>query len=226
MKYNTYLFDFDGTLVDSMPAFVSVMLRILDENNIKYEDDIVKIITPLGYKGTAEYFKKLGISLSIEEMLKTMNEYAYNEYAYNIQAKNNVVSVLEKLKNSGASLNILTASPHNVLDICLKRIGIYNLFDNAVKFTPDNGTIEFRLTEEKKQAVFSIKNTGKGISQEECGLIFDRFYKVDKSRGLDAKSFGMGLYIVKSIVELHGGTISVNSEVGEYTEFKIFIPIQ
>lgn len=103
---------------------------------------------------------------------------------------------------------------------------IYNLFDNAVKFTPDNGTIEFRLTEEKKQAVFSIKNTGKGISQEECGLIFDRFYKVDKSRGLDAKSFGMGLYIVKSIVELHGGTISVNSEVGEYTEFKIFIPIQ
>ena len=67
MKYNTYLFDFDGTLVDSMPAFVSVMLRILDENNIKYEDDIVKIITPLGYKGTAEYFKKLGISLSVEE---------------------------------------------------------------------------------------------------------------------------------------------------------------
>lgn len=53
MKYNTFLFDFDGTLVDSMPAFVSVMLRILDENDIKYEQDIVKIITPLGYLGTA-----------------------------------------------------------------------------------------------------------------------------------------------------------------------------
>ena len=45
----TYLFDFDGTLVDSMPTYVSVMLRILDENNIKYSSDIVKIITPLGY---------------------------------------------------------------------------------------------------------------------------------------------------------------------------------
>lgn len=103
---------------------------------------------------------------------------------------------------------------------------IYNLFDNAVKFTPKDGSIEFRLTEEKKQAVLTVINTGRGISQEECGLIFDRFYKVDKSRGLDAKSFGMGLYIVKSIVELHNGTISVSSEIGEFTEFKITIPLQ
>ena len=51
-----YLFDFDGTLVDSMPTFVSVMLRILDENNIPYEEDIIKVITPLGLNGTAEYY--------------------------------------------------------------------------------------------------------------------------------------------------------------------------
>ena len=57
MKNITYLFDFDGTLVDSMPSFVSVMLRILDENNVNYENDIVKIITPLGYAGTAQTFE-------------------------------------------------------------------------------------------------------------------------------------------------------------------------
>ncbi len=59
MKSNNmkiYLFDFDGTLVDSMPAYTGCMLRMLDENNIKYSDDIVKIITPLGFKGTAELF--------------------------------------------------------------------------------------------------------------------------------------------------------------------------
>ena len=55
-----YLFDFDGTLVDSMPSFASVMLRVLDEYNIEYGNDIIKIITPLGYHGTAEYFRKLG----------------------------------------------------------------------------------------------------------------------------------------------------------------------
>ena len=66
LKYNAYLFDFDGTLVDSMPTYVSVMLRILDENNIKYEDDIVKVITPLGYGGTAKYYKNLGVSMTEE----------------------------------------------------------------------------------------------------------------------------------------------------------------
>ncbi|MBQ4516846.1 MAG: HAD family hydrolase [Clostridia bacterium] len=87
MKYRAYLFDFDGTLVDSMPTFVSVMLRILDENNVKYEEDIVKVITPLGYVGTAEYFKNLGVPMTEEEMVRLMNRYAYDEYIYNIPAK-------------------------------------------------------------------------------------------------------------------------------------------
>ena len=131
MKHKTYLFDFDGTLVDSMPAYVGVMLRILDENNIKYENDIVKIITPLGYVGTARYFIEMGLGKSEDELVRIMNEYAYNEYAYNISAKNNVVKVLKELKAMGASLNVLTASPHSVLDVCLKRIGIFDLFDNV-----------------------------------------------------------------------------------------------
>ena len=101
----------------------------------------------------------------------------------------------------------------------------YNLFDNAVKFTPDNGVITVSLKREKKEAVISIRNTGKGISQEECGLIFDRFYKVDKSRGLDTKSFGLGLYIVRSIIEMNHGTISINSEIDSFTEFVIKLPI-
>ncbi len=131
MKHNTYLFDFDGTLVDSMPAYVSVMLRILDENNIKYESDIVKIITPLGYIGTAKYFKGMGVSLTEQEMVELMNKYAYDEYAYNIPAKAEVIPVLKELKKAGADLNVLTASPHTVLDACLKRLGIYDLFTNV-----------------------------------------------------------------------------------------------
>ena len=70
----TYLFDFDGTLVDSMPSFISVMLRILDENGIKYGDDIVKTITPLGYLGTARHFIKLGLKSSEEELVKKLNK--------------------------------------------------------------------------------------------------------------------------------------------------------
>ena len=62
----TYLFDFDGTLVDSMPTFISTMLRILDENSISYGDDLVKTITPLGAEGTAEYFiRELGLDIDV-----------------------------------------------------------------------------------------------------------------------------------------------------------------
>ncbi len=129
---NTYLFDFDGTLVDSMPTFVRMMQRILDENNISYGDDLIRIITPLGYKGTAIYFKeKLGIKLSLEEIEALMSKYAIEEYTRSIPAKNNVIKTLEALKLRGASLNILTASPHFMLDPCLKRLDIYDLFDNV-----------------------------------------------------------------------------------------------
>ncbi len=128
---NTYLFDFDGTLVDSMPTFASVMLRILDDNKIEYESNIVKVITPLGLGGTAEYFIKLGLDMPKENIMKLMRDYMLDEYQYHIQAKQNVIDVLLRLKESGANLNVLTASPHATLDVCLKRIGIYDLFSNV-----------------------------------------------------------------------------------------------
>lgn len=127
----TYLFDFDGTLVDSMPTFVSVMLRILDERNIKYGEDIVKIITPLGYRGTAEYFRTLGVDESVDELVEIMNCYARFEYENNIPAKEGVEEALREMKRRGYCLNVLTASPHIALDPCLGRLGLFELFDNV-----------------------------------------------------------------------------------------------
>ena len=127
----TFLFDFDGTLVDSMPTFVSVMLRILDENQIPHPKDVVKTITPLGYGGTAKYFKTLGVPLTVEEMTAKMTEYATSAYRDEIGAKDGVIDTLKALKARGDSLSILTASPHTMLDPCLKRLGIYDLFTNV-----------------------------------------------------------------------------------------------
>ena len=72
---NTYLFDFDGTLVDSMPTYVAAMLRILDEHRIPYGEDIVKIITPLGLLGTAKYFVEMGLDRPLPEIVELMRKY-------------------------------------------------------------------------------------------------------------------------------------------------------
>ena len=124
----TFLFDFDGTLVDSMPSYVSSTLKILEENNISYGDDIIKIITPLGLLGAAKYFIKLGVKKPVEEIVEDMKKYMLDDYFYTIPAKTDVIQTLKKLKSMGANLNVLTASPHITLDACLKRLEIYDLF--------------------------------------------------------------------------------------------------
>lgn len=127
----TYLFDFDGTLVDSMPTYVAAMLRILDENGIAYDDGLIKTITPLGLIGTAKYYMGLGVPMTMEALVNKMGEYMLDGYFYRIPAKSNVIPVLKQLKERGCGLNVLTASPHITLDACLKRLGIYDIFDNV-----------------------------------------------------------------------------------------------
>lgn len=103
---------------------------------------------------------------------------------------------------------------------------IYNLFDNAVKFTNDNGYIEVSLTEHPSNFEVTIKNSGEGIKEEELSHIFERFYKVDKSRSLDSKGAGLGLYIVKLMIEMHGGRVSAKSDNVETAEFTFTLPKQ
>ncbi len=181
MKFSTYLFDFDGTLVDSMPAYISVMLRILDENHITYTDDIVKTITPLGYAGTARYFKTIGLDMPEDKIISLMNQYAFDEYKYRILAKENVVDTLKALKAQNADLNVLTASPHSVLDICLKRIGIYDLFTN-VWSCEDFGTTK------ADPAIYELAAAKLGKPVDEV-LFLDDNYNADKT----AKSTGMAV---------------------------------
>ncbi len=128
----TYLFDFDGTLVDSMPSFIAGVLKELDKKGCKYSDDIIKIITPLGLIGTADYFiNSFNLDISIDKLVQAFKDNMANDYFYNIPAKSNVIRVLKELKENGASLNVLTASPHVTLDACLKRLEIFDLFDNV-----------------------------------------------------------------------------------------------
>ncbi len=182
----TYLFDFDGTLVDSMPTFVGVMKRILDENGISYGEDLVKIITPLGYVGTAEYYvETLGVRKTREELIATMHAYAVEAYTNDVQAKDGVVTTLRAMKARGDSLSVLTASPHAALDPCLKRLGIYDLF-TYVWSCEDFGTTKsdpeiYRMAAERlgasvQDVIFVDDNLGADQTAKEAGMVVYGIY--------------------------------------------------
>ena len=178
----TYLFDFDGTLVDSMPTYASVMTKILDEANIPYPDDLIKIITPLGPKGTAEYYVKLGLPLTEEEILEKMAGYFVTEYTYNVPAKKDVITTLKILKERGDSLNVLTASAHTSLDPCLKRLGIFDIFDNVWSCSDFN-------TSKADPKIYEM-------AAEKIGCTVDKVIFVDDNLLADktAKSAGLQVY--------------------------------
>ena len=101
---------------------------------------------------------------------------------------------------------------------------IYNLIDNAVKFCPEGGTLGLKLREAGKKVYISVSNEGETIPPEELPLVFDRFHKLDKARTRTTDSWGLGLYIVKTIVCSHGENISVTSKNGR-TEFTFTMPL-
>ena len=101
---------------------------------------------------------------------------------------------------------------------------VYNLVDNAVKFIDEGGKLRLTAYPAGSMCEFSIANTGGGIDPEEIPHLFDRFYKTDRSRSRDRSGVGLGLYIVKNIINLHGGDISVRSDGGE-TEFSFTLPL-
>ena len=96
---------------------------------------------------------------------------------------------------------------------------IYNLVDNAIKFSHENSVIYISVREKGEKAYISVKDNGSGISKESLDKIWDRFYKSDASRGRDKKGSGLGLSITKEILQAHNETIDVVSTVGVGTEF-------
>ncbi|REB05285.1 two-component sensor histidine kinase [Sporosarcina sp. BI001-red] len=100
-----------------------------------------------------------------------------------------------------------------------------NLITNSIKFTPDGGTLAVTLRKQNESAVVTIADTGIGISLEHQEHIFERFYKADPSRNRALGGSGLGLSIVKKIIDMHEGSIEVESENDEGTMFKIHLPI-
>ncbi len=191
---NIYVFDMDGTLVDSMGYFADGMVSILREDGIDYPEDIVNIITPLGTIKTIELFSQMGVKGTYEEIGQRMADNMLRLYSKFIKTKPFVKEYLNKLKNEGKKLYVLTASPHLTVDVCLKNNGVYDMFcevwssDDFVGMTKNSPEIYLSLAERVgckiEDIVFFDDNVLALKNAKKAGIytvgVFDEHYQVPK----------------------------------------------
>jgi signal transduction histidine kinase len=129
---------------------------------------------------------------------------------------------------SGGKLSVEYVRPRHEIEVTFDRNRILQvasiLLDNAVKYTPEGGSVAVRLREEDHMAVLEVSDTGFGIAEDELPLVFERFYRTDHSRA-DGGA-GLGLSIARQIAESHGGEIRARSVPGEGSTFTLLLPLQ
>jgi two-component system sensor histidine kinase VicK len=102
---------------------------------------------------------------------------------------------------------------------------IVNILSNSVKYTPVGGKIDVSVHASEEKVSFCVKDNGIGIPEEDQGRIFERFYRVEKSRTSEMGGTGLGLAIARELIEAHGGTIHIDSRLGEGTAVTVTLPI-
>lgn len=136
------------------------------------------------------------------------------------------MSVVDYVENRSISLIFDTEIEEKVIACDPDKIErvMLNLLSNAIKFTGEDGQISVKIYIKDNNVCISVKDTGIGISEEMKTIIFDRFIQVDKSISRNREGSGIGLSLVKSLVELHKGSIAINSVIGQGSEFIVSLP--
>lgn len=181
-----YLFDFDGTLVDSMPTWSVKVLRLLEMQGISVPEGLLQIITPLGDMGTINYYiENFPVTMSKEEMKKEMDKFALPKYANEIPVKEYVKEYLQKLKSEGKGIYLLTASPKIMFEPCLERLGLLSLFDKA-------WSCEDFSTVKSNPEIYSLAAKRIGLKVEEIAFFDDNIVALKTAKTADM--FTVGVY--------------------------------
>lgn len=175
-----WLFDLDGTLIDSMPTGVDIVLQFLRDRGVSYPDNFIEIITPLGYKGISKYYaEKMGVPMTADEIFAAFQQKTLQAYGEIIPLKKGVKETLEALKTKGDRLFVLTASPNALIELSLKRLGIFDLFEETWSVE------QFSWTKANKELFYEIAKR-LGVSTSDCIMVDDNYnvLKVAKSAGM------------------------------------------
>lgn len=168
-------------------------------------NDLLSLVR-LGQKEIPHTFEEASLNKILEDIVKRMLPLAKNK---------DIALQYEALKDCSAEVDAMKLS-----------LALSNLVDNAIKYTPEGGTVKVLLDADHQNAFITVSDTGVGIAEEELGKIFDRFYRVDKTRGRETGGTGLGLSITHSTILLHNGSIKVTSKEEEGTTFVVRLPLR
>ena len=173
------------------------------ERTSKLTSDLL-YLTQVDYSEVKMIFSTFNLSQTVESVLLTMEALIFeNNISFNYDIEENIMlhGNIEQIKQV-----------------------VMILLDNAIKYTNPKGRVIVSLKKHNNNIVLSLTNTGKGIEEEYLNKIFDRFYRVDKSRSRNSGGYGLGLSIAKAIVEQHGGKIFAKSILNESSTFIVELP--
>ena len=168
-------------------------------------NDLLQLVK-LDMKQTAIVFKPVNLNKCVEDIIKRLQPLA---------DKKHIKLNYEKLKE------VTTDADEMKLSLALS-----NLIDNAIKYTDDNGNVDVEVDSDHQNAFVKVKDTGIGISEEEQQKVFERFYRVDKTRSRETGGTGLGLAITHNTVLMHNGSIKLISKDGEGSTFIVRIPLK
>lgn len=185
MKERVFIFDFDGTLADSMKHAMQIFLDFLDEYGIKYEGDIIDKIVPMGYRKASKYFVELGVPMSEDEIFRTLCNRQVELYSSpKIELKNNVFFTLKKLYERGERLNILSGSTLEMITPCVNRMGFSELFENI--WSVD----EFGLTKNNPET-YKFVAEKIGVDCQDCLFFDDNYDNLLAAKKAGMRTFGV-----------------------------------
>lgn len=173
------------------------------ERMTKLTNDLL-YLTQMDYSDMKMIFSDFNLSETVESVILTMEAVIFEN---------------DILLNYDIEPNLITHGNNEQI----KEV-VMILLDNALKYTNPKGKVDVALKKSHNSIVLSVTNTGKGIPEEHIDKIFDRFYRIDKSRSRNSGGYGLGLAIAKAIVDQHGGKISARSILNESTTFSVELP--
>ena len=149
-----------------------------------------------------------------------------------VNFNNMLENIIKRLLPLAAKKNILLELTHETNNIFLQAdevklsLAISNLIDNGIKYTPQNGKVKINIKADENFCYLSVQDNGIGINEAEQNKIFDRFYRIDKTRDRETGGTGLGLAITRSTILMHKGEISLTSQEGLGTTFSIKLPLR